>query len=341
MKKLQFNHEVINELYNYSWGLHTTNVLSTILKLPRQSLIEDLTKVIEDGITNFSAYEKAVEVDKTLTWQNVGFVQTAVHILAEIKATEAKDIVKKCLYQNEAFNELYLMEFDSEEFPQCLIRTVGKDYDFYTEIALNDSLYWISRATAMSVMSQIVIQGIDEESNVLPYFRKSIEILMDKRKGKDDWDDDNIMIGYIAAALNDMKTQALNDVMKQAFNLEVVDESICGNYQEFLEAFEEYPDMNYTKPYSPLLQFYKESYELNIKLKQEQEEWIAEQVEQENQEAERLALIESQKINLNTIDTQSEIATSSSFQYTDKKVGRNEPCPCGSGKKYKKCHGKL
>ena len=24
----------------------------------------------------------------------------------------------------------------------------------------------------------------------------------------------------------------------------------------------------------------------------------------------------------------------------DKKVGRNDPCPCGSGKKYKYCHGK-
>ena len=23
-----------------------------------------------------------------------------------------------------------------------------------------------------------------------------------------------------------------------------------------------------------------------------------------------------------------------------KKIGRNEPCPCGSGKKYKNCHGK-
>ena len=22
------------------------------------------------------------------------------------------------------------------------------------------------------------------------------------------------------------------------------------------------------------------------------------------------------------------------------KIGRNDPCPCGSGKKYKKCHGK-
>jgi preprotein translocase subunit SecA len=23
----------------------------------------------------------------------------------------------------------------------------------------------------------------------------------------------------------------------------------------------------------------------------------------------------------------------------DEKVGRNDPCPCGSGKKYKRCHG--
>ena len=24
----------------------------------------------------------------------------------------------------------------------------------------------------------------------------------------------------------------------------------------------------------------------------------------------------------------------------EQKVGRNEPCPCGSGKKFKQCHGK-
>jgi len=29
------------------------------------------------------------------------------------------------------------------------------------------------------------------------------------------------------------------------------------------------------------------------------------------------------------------------FVRTDRKVGRNEPCPCGSGKKFKQCHGKL
>jgi preprotein translocase subunit SecA len=29
------------------------------------------------------------------------------------------------------------------------------------------------------------------------------------------------------------------------------------------------------------------------------------------------------------------------FVREGRKVGRNEPCPCGSGKKYKQCHGKL
>ncbi len=29
------------------------------------------------------------------------------------------------------------------------------------------------------------------------------------------------------------------------------------------------------------------------------------------------------------------------FIRDDRKVGRNEPCPCGSGKKFKHCHGAL
>jgi uncharacterized protein YecA (UPF0149 family) len=42
-------------------------------------------------------------------------------------------------------------------------------------------------------------------------------------------------------------------------------------------------------------------------------------------------------------DDQAEVEGADPKQKTAKreeaKVGRNEPCPCGSGKKYKKCHG--
>jgi preprotein translocase subunit SecA len=33
--------------------------------------------------------------------------------------------------------------------------------------------------------------------------------------------------------------------------------------------------------------------------------------------------------------------TAGTFVRGERKVGRNEPCPCGSGKKYKHCHGAL
>ncbi len=36
-----------------------------------------------------------------------------------------------------------------------------------------------------------------------------------------------------------------------------------------------------------------------------------------------------------------EAAAATPFVRSEKKVGRNEPCPCGSGKKYKHCHGRL
>lgn len=40
-------------------------------------------------------------------------------------------------------------------------------------------------------------------------------------------------------------------------------------------------------------------------------------------------------------DSNSTLEIAEPFIRTESKVGRNEPCPCGSGKKYKQCHGKV
>ena len=38
---------------------------------------------------------------------------------------------------------------------------------------------------------------------------------------------------------------------------------------------------------------------------------------------------------------QNKTPTDKPFIRNKPKIGRNEPCPCGSGKKYKQCHGRL
>ena len=59
--------------------------------------------------------------------------------------------------------------------------------------------------------------------------------------------------------------------------------------------------------------------------------------EQRREEAERLA---SQQ-QLSHVDVETEAAIEMADQTGERKVGRNDLCPCGSGKKYKQCHGRL
>lgn len=41
------------------------------------------------------------------------------------------------------------------------------------------------------------------------------------------------------------------------------------------------------------------------------------------------------------VDEVDEANVELTFKRSERKVGRNDPCPCGSGKKYKLCHGSL
>ncbi|MCX8957570.1 preprotein translocase subunit SecA [Erwinia psidii] len=59
--------------------------------------------------------------------------------------------------------------------------------------------------------------------------------------------------------------------------------------------------------------------------------------EQRREEAERLA----QQQQLSHVDPETEAASALAERTGERKIGRNDSCPCGSGKKYKQCHGRL
>ncbi|WP_421507144.1 preprotein translocase subunit SecA [Erwinia rhapontici] len=66
-------------------------------------------------------------------------------------------------------------------------------------------------------------------------------------------------------------------------------------------------------------------------------EEVEQMEEQRRLESERLA----QQQQLSHVDADTEAAQSLADQTGERKVGRNDLCPCGSGKKYKQCHGRL
>ncbi len=71
-----------------------------------------------------------------------------------------------------------------------------------------------------------------------------------------------------------------------------------------------------------------------------QTEQNVEQLEAQRREALNTKM-EFKHAELHTLQEQETVVTAEPFVRGEKKVGRNEPCPCGSGKKYKNCHGSL
>jgi len=59
----------------------------------------------------------------------------------------------------------------------------------------------------------------------------------------------------------------------------------------------------------------------------------------EHAESSAVTAAEPERNENDAADTRSEKVEP--FVRQGRKVGRNEPCPCGSGKKYKQCHGKV
>jgi preprotein translocase subunit SecA len=91
---------------------------------------------------------------------------------------------------------------------------------------------------------------------------------------------------------------------------------------------------------------------MNVRIQTQEEIEIAEQKIEEETER-RIEMARAQHSEFGTavaeevadVETltlpEREEAKPQPFKRFSEKIGRNDPCPCGSGKKYKQCHGKL
>ncbi len=98
----------------------------------------------------------------------------------------------------------------------------------------------------------------------------------------------------------------------------------------------------------PLVEYQKEGYDLFVAMMDAIKEQVvgfvfnAQVQVQENQqdiEAKGFTKVEKQNLSYSapTLDNTENVKTVTQAKVSE--VGRNEPCPCGSGKKYKRCHG--
>lgn len=179
---------------------------------------------------------------------------------------------------------------------------------------------------------------LDEETKKIIYSTNNLEKITDFliEKAKVNYEEKEKKVGYETMRL-----------LEKAVLLKNID-NFWVDHLEAIEALKEGIGLRGYGQRDPLVEFKKESYILFQKLLNNIQEGAAQtiyRVELSSQTENKVTEELPQEYHANwgggdNVSSTSSFSTTNESSIKKKKVGRNDPCPCGSGKKYKKCCGR-
>ena len=185
------------------------------------------------------------------------------------------------------------------------------------------------------MMSQVLTQWLLEEperrEEILGYYRRLLEFFIENRK--EELLFDAALMSYLTLDLTELRAVELERDIKHLFTRDLVDEFLTGDWDFVRNALHKPPNPEFKDKLPDLSEHYEMLRNKEDSLALSESEQMKKFEELSSKFDEALSLMEEEAKGSERIQRIQEPE-----HHT--KVGRNEPCPCGSGKKYKKCYGK-
>lgn len=297
------HYKVTSELYYYNYDI-PEEVLDQFYKLDREKVIEDLENVLRDSYKNFDLKN---EVD-------IGF--EAIHallLLGELGAEESLPVVLEMMQEGEDYFDYYSRDFYTEDAWIPLMKISINQLDLLAEYLRIPDTYIYFRSTVIDVLHQIVYHFPEKKDKVFKIYKDYLEFLIDAEYEDKDIDID--FNGLLVSDLVDLQLIEFLPQIKKIYKKGYVALNVSGSYESVAQDIKN-PDYPYgkreIKSNTELYDFYRYLNERN------------------NHPSHPMSDKEFGKLLAKQFKGESVVRE-------QKKIGRNEPCPCGSGKKFKKC----
>ncbi len=300
----------------YAGSFMTAEVMQDILQQPNDLLVADLCRILDD-LAERSDYWTAEDFPGYIIYTPLH----AIILLAELQAEAALPAILRFLSQPNKLADYWFGDYITELLPETMSRFAspaqyGQLFTFSTDRSIDA---FTCNIGIIGVVYRALQQPELREA-ALNWLESIIRYLMpDSSPGGDD-----NHLNLALSAIIDLKAERLLPLAEQAFEKDLMDIQIAGDYPAFvhqLKTEEIIPNRNYTdlkKAYAYIQGFYFDDFVAPPK-SQANNPWL-----------QQIALVQAQKPK-NTSGLKED-----SFP---ENVGQNAPCPCGSGKKYKRCHG--
>ncbi len=344
-----FNHQEINQLYTYSLDNIPPEVIESILALPRQTLIKDLEHVLCDSVLRFDYFYKQDN------WADEAhsFTIHALYLLTELRADESLPCLLDIFRQSTDFREFWFSDFIEEYFNEPLYFLGEKQLDLLKTFVLEENLDEWFRLVAVDVVAQVALKQPERRSEAIEWFRVVIQYHLDNPEN--DNIIDSVFLAILVNEIINCRGIELKEEIKQLYAHGWISNFDNGKLPDVLAELEKPFDPYDNKPLpNDIFELYNKKHEERRPESNGKEYDLEELKHKGNDPFEqfmrdlRMEKITKALSNFSGADDDfDDFDDDDDYDRTpqlpvkreEPKVGRNDPCPCGSGKKYKKCHG--
>jgi len=306
----KFNHPEVSVFYEHDLSIPKEKV-AAILELPRATLIKDMETMLLDTIERKEFFKNYPDEDKW--WE---MTKHAFWVLTELKAEEAFPSILKILNLEDDYNHSYLGDFATEDFWEIIYHLGGNQLEALKKRVLASG-DWLNRVIPSAAAEQIALHQPARRSEIVGWYRSILDTFLAME------DDDPALDGEVTSGLVidliHIQAAELLPQIKALSERGFVYDGYAGSMKSI--------EKDIAKPSS-----FSNKRALKTSIFDRYEDamqWHGYRMKYDE------AYKEKNTYKPKDIDSSSH--RSSKPIGTGKKVGRNDPCPCGSGKKYKKC----
>lgn len=293
-------HQEVYLLYGTDLDIKQEDI-DFILSLPRATLTADLEKLLYDAVIRADDMmgEDIEEIE-------TAFPIHAMFFLTELNAEESLPAILEFLRLEEAYLGNYLGDYLTEVIWECLLTLGGNQKDLLFAFITDENVYAYARVQVSVAMAQRALHFPEEKAEIEEWFRDLLIYFH-----QDEIAPHPTTLGLIIGDILNMRGFSLYEEVRKLYADGLVNPRISGTWDEVEGNFLE----KVNKPYDP---------KITLRTIQERYTYFLRQSITYNRAKTKFTRLKPRQ-NPNTIIR------------AGAKVGRNDPCPCGSGKKYKKC----
>jgi tetratricopeptide (TPR) repeat protein len=322
-----FTHSEIEEIYKHGLDI-PEELIKSILDLPRETLIPDLERVLQDAINRYEFFydEASDEIDG---WdeKRYEFSVHAILLLTELRSKESLDKILDLLRQGKEFREFWFGDLLEDLFSEPVAILGEENLKAVTDFVKEPDLDAYNRQIGVSALENLVRLDESRREEVIEHLDDLIQFHL----GQLDNDRviDTTLLSFLVWSCINISAEELLPSIRELFEHNLIYKTMVGDLKTVEHDIKGEMVVGSDQP--------RTIYEMYETLTTEPFMGAFSSPEEMPENGSGLNPFSDFSEGDFPYAAQPFLPGTEPATNPYKDVGRNDPCPCGSGKKYKKC----